>query len=84
MGIQWKENFWEECWISDVIINLSIYPPLFNKNEQILELIEEKGVEVILRKTDIFFVRTNINGDSDPFKAKSVFCIIKLLSSSSI
>lgn len=67
-----KESFWEQCRVNDIIINLSIYPPLFNKYNKIVELVKEKGVKVISHKTDRFFARTNIKGDSDPHKAMKV------------
>jgi hypothetical protein len=64
-----KDSFWTACRENQIKINLSIYPPLYNKANEILTFIKSKKVIVYSDKQDKFRSILNLSGDSDPFKA---------------
>lgn len=77
-----KDNFWEKCRQLNIGIDMTIYPPLRNKEEPMHALCNSKGVDLFTGyKVENFFAIRNRKGTSDPKKSieicrKGSFCPI--------
>ena len=64
-----KESFWETCRKNQIKLNWSVYPPLFNKENEILKWVQAKGIIIYSDKQEKFRAVLNTKGDSVPSKA---------------
>lgn len=59
------EEFWESCRRNSVSINLTLYPPLFGKELDLVQLAKSEGVILNVTKISTFRATINSKGDSE-------------------
>jgi 4Fe-4S single cluster domain/Radical SAM superfamily len=62
------DSFWKSCKETSAEIILDVYPPIYQKEESLVNLAKTKGVRMITRKVQSFQSFINLKGDSDPDK----------------
>jgi len=55
-----SESFWEACRINNIKINWTVYPPFFDKKNEILREVKDHGIIINARKFDKFRSILNI------------------------
>jgi len=58
-------EFWESCRRNSILIDVTLYPPLFSKKTELLLLAKSKGTAINAVETATFRVTTNSKGDSE-------------------
>jgi hypothetical protein len=60
-----SDGFWDVCKASKVRIEMTVYPPMENKVNELISLSKNKGVEVWFHKKASFTRFINLAGNSD-------------------
>lgn len=63
------QDFWDACRNTNTVIDLSVYPPLAHRVDELRILCERHHVELNAKESDTFLARCNFKGDSDRQKA---------------
>jgi hypothetical protein len=75
------KEFWESCRRNSISIDLTLYPPLFSKESDLVQLAKSEGITLNVVKTTTFRFTTNSKGDSELEKGfrrcrKRLYCPI--------
>jgi hypothetical protein len=62
---QMSETFWNACRACSVGIDVSLYPPLKQKESALIQLVEDNGLKVYVHSVTFFYAFYNRNGDTD-------------------
>jgi hypothetical protein len=60
------DSFWKSCRDTSTELILNVYPPLYNKEQILLNLAKSKGVKITSSKVQSFQACLNLKGNSDP------------------
>jgi organic radical activating enzyme len=60
------DSFWKSCKDTSTKLIFDVYPPLYHKEKQLLNLVKSKGVNIVSSKVQSFQACLNLKGDSDP------------------
>jgi hypothetical protein len=58
-------EFWESCRRNSISIDVTLYPPLFSHESDLVQLSKSKGIPMNIVKTSTFRSSTNSKGDSE-------------------
>ena len=63
------QDFWESCRVNRIGIDISLYPPMAKKADDLKQLVAGEKLDLIVRPITTFEAALNPRGDSDPARA---------------
>lgn len=66
---QMSETFWNACRACSVCIDITIYPPLKQKESALIQLVKDHGLKVLVHSVTFFQAFYNAKGDTDSSRA---------------